>query len=59
MWDDDSNKVYLYKSSYDTEKSYRDEVRRYKDDGWIVKKVEGGSICFRFIHDYEVWKRQK
>jgi hypothetical protein len=54
----DGNK-YIYISDFESIKDYKQEVEYWKNNGYIVKKVEGGVICFQFIHDYEVWKRQK
>lgn len=58
MWEN-NNKVYLFKENYANYAEYRDDVRRYKENGWIVRNTTGGVVCFRFIHDYEVWKEQK
>lgn len=54
----DGNK-YIYISDFESIKDYKQEVEYWKNNGYIVKKVDGGVICFQFIHDYEVWKRQK
>ena len=24
----------------------------------VIKKVEGGYMCFEFVTDYEIWKNQ-
>lgn len=48
----------IMKSSYSSYYQYRKAVRSCRDRGWIVRNIEGGVICFEFIHDYEVWKRE-
>ena len=55
----DNNRKYILKKDFDSYKDYRREVAYYRDNGWVVRNVEGGVVCFPFIHDYEEWKRRK
>lgn len=53
------NAVLICRADYPSTYAYRKAYRRYRDMGWIVRRTESGCICFRFMRDYDVWKKQK
>ena len=54
-----SKTVTLYRKSFRTYYRYRKEIRKYRDLGYLVRNVSGGVVCFQFMYDYDMWRKQK
>lgn len=53
------NVVSLFRDDFTTYYKFRKAVKEFRISGYIIRNVCGGVKCFKYITDYENWKKQK